>query len=308
MAAAFLLGNISCSKEGPVTADPNIIGLGGEKFAKNEIDGWLYNNFVTPYNMEVKYRFSQFEQDLNKMLVPVKEELVIPVMQTVKNVWIEPYVTVAGETFLKSLAPKKYVLVGSPQYNNGVILLGEAEGGRKITIFRLNWFNTDPQDEDELKEQKELIQSIMKTVHHEFVHTMHQITMYPEEFMKITPAGYTASWTNVSDDEAIKLGFISPYACCNSNEDFAETISRILVYGREAFEKRIEQASAIYNDPKQNAGMFYDPGEALRKKEAIAITYLKDVWNVDLYDPAPGVKGLETLVQEAIMASLETEE
>lgn len=304
VASVILIGNASCSKENPIVVDPNIVGLGGEKYAKTEVDEWLYENFVKPYNMEVKYRFSQFEQDLNKMLVPVREDVVIPVMETIKRVWINPYTEVAGDAFLKSLAPKKYVLVGSPQYNNGLILLGEAEGGRKITIFRLNWFNNNPQTEEELVEQKELIQSIMKTVHHEFVHTMHQITMYPEEFMNITPAGYTASWTNVDDDEAKKLGFISPYACANSNEDFAETISRILVYGREAFNKRVEEASAIYNDPKQNTGMQYDPGEALRKKEAIIITYLKDVWNVDLYDPAPGVKGLETLVQEAIVASL----
>ena len=103
-----------------------------------------------------------------------------------------------------------------------------------------------------------------------------------------------------SDLEATKLGFISSYATANSDEDFVEMLSKIVVYGREAFEQRVALATSIYNDPAQKAGMTYDPGAALRQKEAILISYLKQVWGVDLYDPSPGVKGLVTLVQEAI--------
>lgn len=306
VAIGFVLAGSSCSKEDKLDENTKIYGLGGDEYTETPIDKWLYESFVKQYNIEIKYRFNQFELDLNKTLVPIKEDIVTPVMEIVKRVWIDPYDKLAGSTFVKNLAPKKFVLVGSPQYNNGTITLGEAEGGRKIVIFRLNWFNTKAVTAEEIATQKDLIQSIMKTVHHEFVHTMHQTILYPEEFMNITPAGYTSSWNNVKDIDALKLGYISPYACSNSNEDFAETISRILVYGKAAFDKRVADATAVYKDPKQNEGMTYDPGIALRKKESMVITYLKDVWNVDLYDPAPGVKGLETLVQEAINASLPT--
>lgn len=301
----IVTGSTSCSKEEKLDTSKDIYGLGGEPYVETPVDKWLYENFVKEYNIDVKYRFNQFELDLNKTLVPIKEEIVTPVMDIIKNIWVIPYEQLTGATFIKKLSPKKFVLVGSPQYNGGTITLGEAEGGRKIVIFRLNWFNIHAATPAEIAEKKELIQSVMKTVHHEFIHTMHQTIMYPEDFMNITPGGYTSSWTNVSDKEALKLGYISPYACANSNEDFAETISRILVYGREAFNKRVADASAIYRDPKQNQGMTYDPGVALRQKEEMAISYLKDVWNVDLYDPTDGVKGLETLVQEAIAASLE---
>lgn len=296
----------SCSKEEKLDENTKIYGLGGDEYTETPIDKWLYESFVKQYNIDVKYRFNQFEMDLNKTLVPIKEDIVTPVMKIVKQVWIDPYEKLAGPVFVKNLAPKSFILVGSPQYNNGTIILGEAEGGRKITIFRLNWFKPSTTTPEEIAEKKELIQSIMKTVHHEFVHTMHQTIMYPEDFINITPAGYTASWDKVKDLEALKLGYISPYACSNPNEDFAETISRILVYGKASFDKRVTDATAIYKDPKQNAGMTYDPGVALRQKEAMAITYLKDVWEVALYDPAPGVKGLETLVQEAITASLKS--
>ena len=285
---------ISCNKEDNLSMSTEIVGLGGETTEQNEIDEWLYENYVKPYNIEVKYKWDQFELDLTATLVPPKEEVVIPLMSAIKKIWIEPYEAVAGSTFIKNLCPKKYVLVGSPRYNSsGTITTGEAEGGRKITIFRVNWYeNSD----------KELLQTMVKTVHHEFAHTMHQTTMFPEEYMNITPGVYTSSWNNVSADEAMRNGCISPYACANPDEDFVEMISRICVYGKANFDNYVAQASAIYADPAQNEGMTYDPGVKLREKETIIVTYLKDVWGIDLYDPAPSVKGLETLVQEAIEA------
>lgn len=288
-AAAFIVWG--CEKEELGDLNTKILDLGGEEITPTETDIWLYNNFVKPYNMEVKYKWDQFELALNRTLVPVYEDKVIPIMNTIKETWIVPYEKVAGAAFIKKLSPKKFVLVGSPQYNNGTITLGEAEGGRKIVMYRLNWFT---------RTDASLIRAIMKTVHHEFGHTMHQTIMYPEEYMYITPAAYTSSWNNVSDMEAMKLGFISSYATASPDEDFVEMLSRIVVYGKEAFDQRVAEATSIYNNPSLNAGMTYDPGAALRQKEAILVSYLKQVWGVDLYDPSPGVKGLVTLVQEAI--------
>lgn len=282
---------ISCEKEDIIDMDLALLGLGGEQVAQNETDIWLYNNFVKPYNMEVKYKWDQHELALNRTLVPIYEEKVIPIMNTIKETWIKPYEQVAGPAFIKTLSPKKFILVGSPQYNNGTITLGEAEGGRKIVMYRLNWFTI---------KDASLIRAIMKTVHHEFGHTMHQTIMYPEEYMYITPASYTSSWNNVSDIDAMKLGFISSYATASPDEDFVEMLSRIVVYGRADFDSRVAEATRIYNDPLLNAGMSYDPGAALRQKESILVSYLKQVWNVDLYDPSPGVKGLVSLVQDAI--------
>ncbi len=293
--AALLLIFNSCEKEEQIDLNVNILGLGGDEGKPNSTDIWLKNNFVTPYNMEVKYKWDQFELALNRTLVPVYEDKVIPIMEIIKEAWIKPYEEVAGPTFIKKLSPKKFVLVGSPQYNLGTITLGEAEGGRKIVMYRLNWFT---------KTDVSLIQAILKTVHHEFAHTMHQTIMYPEEFMYITPSSYTSSWNNVSDTDAMKMGFISPYATANSDEDFVETISRIIVYGKEAFDARVAEATSIYNDPLLNAGMTYDPGDALRRKEAIVISYLKQVWGVELYDPSPGVKGLVSRVQDAIYSAV----
>lgn len=282
----------SCDDDDELNMDHSIVGLGGETWSPTELDNWLYENFVKPYNIDVKYKWDQFEVGYNYTLVPPVEAYVQPVMTWVRDGWIHPYEEVAGAAFVKKLCPKKYVLVGSARYNtNGTITIGEAEGGKKITLFRINWY----QEGD-----KDLLQAILKTVHHEFAHTLHQTIRYPEEYMNITPGGYTSQWNNVSDAEAMGKGYISPYACSSPDEDFAEMIARIVVYGRKSFDSYVTEATRRYNDPEETHYASYDPGEALRQKESMIITYLKDVWGIELYDPAEGMKGLETLVQEAI--------
>lgn len=281
----------ACQKDEELTWDGHLIGLGGEEMIQNDTDKWIYDNFTKPYNIEIKYRWDQSELDLNRTLVPVDEDKVIPLLKSIKKIWIAPYEQVAGRTFVRRICPKKFVLVGSPKYNNNTITLGEAEGGRKIVMYRLNWF--DPTNGN-------IVREILKTVHHEFGHTMHQTILYPLEFKTITPAGYTAAWNNVSEAVALKLGYVSSYASAAPDEDFVENIARNLVYGSEWFAKKVADAAAVYADPAQNVGMEYNPAEAMIRKMNIVTTYLKEVWGINFYDPSPAEKGLQTLVQEAI--------
>lgn len=286
---------VSCSEE-EFVPNETLLGLGGDVQTSSEVDQWIYENLTKPYNIDVKYKWDQAELDKNKTLVPIKEELVVPVMKMIKKIWIDTYVELAGSSFICKLAPKRFVLVGSPSYNSGgTYTAGEAEGGRKITIYRLNWYN----ESGDKAEFLDLVQNIVKTVHHEFAHIMHQTIMYPTEYKSITPEGYLSAWNNTTDAEAIKLGFISPYARSTPNEDFVEMIARIAVYGPEWWEARVAQAAAMYADPTQNVGMTYNPAEVYRLKESYVINYLKDVWGINFYDQE-GEKGLVGMVQDAI--------
>lgn len=262
----------SCSKEEDDLNIP-IPGLGGDTWVEGPVDVWLYENYVVPYNIEVKYRFDSYELALNKVLVPPMESKVITVMDAIKKTWIEPYNQEAGENFLKELAPKQFVLVGSPEYNtNGTITLGTAEGGLKVVLFKINDFE---------KENKAEVRQMLHTIHHEFGHILHQNIMYPEEFKRIT-TGYTASWNDFSLEDARSRGYITEYARSQPDDDFVEMLSIMLIEGREGFNAIVSEAPE-------------DAQELLRQKEEIVVSYFKEAWNIDFYN-------LQTRTQLAIDA------
>lgn len=263
---------LSCSKEDD-DLDILIPGLGGDTWEQGPIDVWLHENYVVPYNIEVKYRFDQYELALNKVLVPPMESKVVPVMETVKSTWIEPYTQEAGEDFIKTLAPKQFVLVGSPEYNNnGTITLGTAEGGLKVVLYKINDFEKDNEVE---------VKQMLHTIHHEFAHILHQNIMYPEEFVRIT-TDYTASWNDFSLSDARSRGYITQYARASADEDFVEIISTMLVEGKSGFDAIVASA------PEEAQAL-------IRQKEQIVVRYFLEAWNVNIYD-------LQTRTQLAIDA------
>jgi substrate import-associated zinc metallohydrolase lipoprotein len=235
--------------------------LGGETWVKTPMDDWLTANFVQAYNIEVKYRFDRYEVSLNRTLVPPKESKVIPVMEAVKKTWIEPYELEAGATFIKTLSPKQFVLVGSPQFNtNGTIVLGTAEGGRKIVLFKVNDFD---------KKNKFEVKQMLHTIQHEFGHILHQNIMYPVEYKTVT-TDYTASWNDYPLADARSRGYITEYARSSPNEDFVEMIATMLVEGKSNFDAMVGSA------PETARPLF-------RRKEQLVVRYFKEAWNIDFY-------------------------
>ncbi|WP_282016438.1 zinc-binding metallopeptidase [Marinifilum flexuosum] len=243
----------------------------------NETDQWIRENFTIPYNIEVKYRFDDAEVDNGKVLTPAKLEKVRPFLEAMKTVWIDPYALYGGEDFVKMMVPKLLVLVGSHNYNkNGSIILGQAENGRKVTIFDINYF--DPAD-------KTIMDRIFSTMQHEFGHILHQNVMYPLEYEKITP-GYTTAWMNYGKSDALVMGFITAYSMNNPNDDFVEMIAKMLTKSREEWNEYVESAYVSSWDPDYELLLKQkEEGIAkIRQKEEMVVNYFLQVWNIDLYD------------------------
>ncbi|UAY56385.1 zinc-binding metallopeptidase [Arachidicoccus terrestris] len=259
----FLLSTFlcfSCRKDNVVDIS-DLPGLGGDTWAKTSIDKWVYDTLTVPFNIEVKYKFDEFEQSLTRDLTPPKEERVIPVLRVLKRVWMDTYVQIAGDNFFKSLVPKQIVLVGSASYNsNGTITIGEAEGGKKVLLYEIN-------DLDIAK--RDMVIRMMHTVEHEFAHILHQNKLYDPAFKSICPGGdYTAQWANVSAAEAHALGFVTPYASSGYDDDFVETVSTLLVEGQAYFDHLVGEQAA-------------DGQQKLRAKEEMVVDYFKTKWNID---------------------------
>lgn len=262
--ATIILFIGSCDDPYNDELDASKLNLGPSQQAEQtELDVWLFDNFVAPYNIEVKYRWDGAELDVNKTLVPPTPDRVESIMNVVRDAWIEPYTKEAGEVFLKTYAPKQFVLVGSAEYNpGGTITLGTAEGGRKIVLYVINHF--EDTDRAKIKEQ-------MHTVHHEFAHILHQNILYPAEFKTITSGGYTADWHNITKAEAQSRGFITSYAMSAPDEDFVEMIATMLTEGKRGFDRIV---CAI---PNEEAQAF------IRRKEQFVVNYYSDVYNIDFY-------------------------
>lgn len=278
---ALLCAAGSCTKD-DLNPDSILLGMGGDTWERTEFDDWIYEEFVVPYNIDVKYKWDPFEVNLGYNYSPVDEEKARMLLLAIKRVWIEPYEKCGGPEIIKKASPKRYVLVGSLEYTStGGATAGTAEGTNKITIFNVNTFDIT---------NNLMIKDRLSTVHHEYAHTLAANILYPEEWKSISKDFYTSLWNNsaMTAAAAMEYGFVTRYARANPDEDWAETIAEILIQGRSWFEKYATEAGA-------------DGGNMLRAKESIIVSYMKNNWGIDFYETSPGAKdGLVDAVQEAI--------
>lgn len=273
----------SCKKDdfNPADAD-NLNGLGGDTWAKGPIDNWIRDTLTNPYNIAVKYKWDQFEDisDITKILVPVKEEIVIPLMSSINNVWIKSYIAEASKGFFQNITPKFFYLIGSPAYNdNNTIKLGQAEGGTKIILLALNDTKVKGMAGYKLSDSTG-IKRVFQTIEHEFGHILHQHILYPVEWKQLNPNLITSTWTDYTDAEALQDGFISAYAMNTVDDDFVDMIAIMLVNGKNQYEKMLASIPAGTTDRGTTQAQAI---ARLRAKESIIVTYFKQVWGIDFY-------------------------
>lgn len=253
----------SCSED---DLDPNSI-FGGTETGKvpNEFDTWLLENYTTPYNIEFKYRFEDMETDDTYNLVAADYDRSIALAKFTKYLWLESYEELLGPDFIRTYCPRLLFLVGSPAYNtDGSVVLGTAEGGLKITLYNVNSISLTSINVEQLNYW------YFKTMHHEFAHILHQTKNYPTEFNEITPSGYQPTgWVNVSEQDALDMGFVSPYASSETQEDFVEIIAIYVTHTAEYWDNLVGSASA--------EGQGY-----INQKLEIVKDYMTTTWGIDL--------------------------
>jgi len=260
MLAAILL--VSCGEE---KLDPNSQVI-DSSVEQNEFDEWLFDNYVTPYNIEFIYRMEYIESDMNYYLVPAIYEKSVQIAKLMIHLCLQAYDDVTGsKDFIKTYFPKMIHIIGSAAYrNNGTMVLGTAEGGLKITLYMINSLQLDPEY---------LNHYYFHTMHHEFAHILHQTKPYSSDFDMISGTGYVKdSWNSTySDEEALQHGFITPYASSEPNEDFVELLSTY-----------ITNTPKFWSDMLKTAGK--DGSAIIEQKFDIVYNYMKNTWGIDLND------------------------
>ncbi len=236
------------------------------EYEENDFDKWLRVNYLNPYNIDFIYRYEFIESDMNYYTVPADMESSIMMAHLVKYLCIESYDEVANIAFTRKFFPKMFFLIGEFEYrNNGTMILGTAENGKKILLSGLNY----------LKQLVNDIESLnfyyIKTIHHEFVHILNQTIDFSADYQLITGKGYVAdSWSESPYDTGyLQRGFISAYSQMNADEDFAEMMSTYITNSEEWWNERMEEAG--------ETGRLY-----LTKKLDMVRSYLADEFDIDL--------------------------
>ena len=272
MLAIVLLA--SCVKDDftPLTTPPP--GLGGDTWAQDDIDKFIYDSLTVPFNVAVNYRWLPGQLDFPSDITPPDKDQVVPVLKGLLAVAYLPYTQQTGSTaFLRHYLPKTLELAGSAEYlPNGAKFLGQAEGGTSMLLYEVNTYSR-------LKKDSNTFKQTMHTMHHEFGHILHQNVLYPVAFKTIS-TGYTGNWYNISDAQARQMGFITSYAQAAPDEDFVEMISSMLAGGPngpsggyDEYEKLLTQAGSA-----TSTGYL-----TIKAKEAVVVDYFQRVWNIDFY-------------------------
>ncbi len=271
---------VSCSEDdlGPSifdttdkTEDPN-----SETY---DFDQWLKETYLIPYNLDFRYRMQDVGSDMGYNLAPTTYDKAKDMAYLVNYLWFEVYGTIAGTSFLQQYGPRIIHLIGSPAYNpvSGTMVLGTAEGGIKVTLYRCNKL--------ERTNVPLLNEYYFKTMHHEFAHILHQKKNYPVDFKEISKDFYDpVGWQYRTDSEAATIGCVSPYASSQAREDFVEVIAVYLVRTDAEWNALLELASKPgidrYGEVLPDDGV--DGKAVILKKLEMATKWLKESWGLDI--------------------------
>ena len=270
VSALFAVTFSSCRKDEPLDKDSIIVM---DNYVQNDFDKWLEANFVNPYNINFKYRYQIDESNRSYYTIPASYDNAVIMAHLVKYLCIDSYDEVAGVNFTRQYFPKMFFVIGEWEYNNnGTMILGTAEGGKKILLTGVNWIpqvlaGTFSSGYDPIRG---LNHYYIKTIHHEFTHILNQTKDFPVEFSQITPNGYVSSdWSNSPYNTGyLQRGFISSYAQHSDREDFAEMMSIYVTNPQEYWD-----------------GLLADAGTAgatlIKAKLDLVRSYMKGTFDID---------------------------
>lgn len=245
MMSALAMGFTSCSDDDfTETIFPDQSEELDPTSATYKFDKWLKQTYLDVYNLDFRYKMQDVGTDMNYNLVPATYQNAQDLALLAKHLWFDVYNDVVGPNFLKEYGPRIIHLIGSPAYDpsTGIITVGLAEGGIKVSLFRVNALDLNSLDQ--------LNEYYFKTMHHEFAHILHQTKTYPAKFNTISVGKYDGSnWQDRQEGVVLSCGFVTTYASSAYREDFAEIIANYIVKTDAQWERFYNLASRGWATP-----------------------------------------------------------
>ena len=249
----------------------------------NDFDRWLEVNFLKPYNIEFKYRYALNESDMGYYTVPADVNSSVIYAHLVKYLCIDTYDEIAGVSFTRSYFPKMFFLIGTWEYrNNGSIVLGTAEAGKKIMLAGVNELPLVFQYYEGAELDDYLNTYYIKTIHHAFTHILNQTKEFSDAFKQITSPTYVADACFDTDQYWRGRGYITAYAQSEPREDFAELLSEYVTHNAAWWDEQISAASKETAEVRKTDPSALDGATLIESKIDIVRNYMQDAWNIDI--------------------------
>lgn len=267
VAAASVLALASCKQE-QLNQESVIKDSRAEQ---TEFDKWLANNLLNPYNIQIKYRYELMETNFSYWTTPADYEQSIIYAHLVKYLCVDTYDEVAGTTFTCKYFPKLFFLEGTFHYdNNGQMILGTAEGGRKIFLGGVNHLRGVLEEAQEAQDAGTLNEFYFKTIHHEFTHILNQTKDFTPDYKMISGTDYVLNaWNDTNRTTYLKFGFISQYSQHSDREDFAEMLSTYVINTPQQWNAWMSQAGT-------------EGAKKIEQKLEMVRSYMLEAWDIDL--------------------------
>lgn len=298
LASAVSLGVVSCNDDDldPVSIFPDVDDKLDPTSYSFQLDSFLKRDYLTPYNLDFKYKMEDIGTDMDYNLVPARYGASVDLAVLTKYLWFDTYDKVAGTEFLKTYGPRIIHLIGSPAFNpsSGTMILGLAEGGIKVSLYRVNYI--DPSDAASLNEY------YFHTMHHEFAHILHQTRNYPTEYDLLSVSFYDPTgWQSRDDRVCNSFGCVTAYGSSEDREDFAEVVSTYITSTDEEWDSIMYYAgrnfvqvgndnygNPTYDDPESaqdDEGGLADGADGvaiLNQKLSIIQSWFRDSWGFEI--------------------------
>ncbi|MDO5615164.1 MAG: putative zinc-binding metallopeptidase [Cruoricaptor ignavus] len=254
----------------------------------NSTDNWIVENLALPYGIDAKYRWSKNAAP-NAYLSPPEEKNVLPVLETIKQLWIDLYddARLGNSGFVKGNAPREIYLYSGRNINNrGVEVIATEGSPVKMSIYNVDTF--DPKDATEVKR-------LMRSVHHAYARNLINHKPYDRTvFAKISPEWYM-DWeseithaTNIDIYSAFfhgayRFGGFSFPSRKNIDDDFCEIVSIMLTHTKTDIDNMIAAAGRPNNSSDADeVARALKAEQTLKTKRDFVIKYFKDEWRIDL--------------------------
>ena len=280
MLASLSFGLAGCDNDGDLSAE-SVFDAEDQRY-HDPFDDWIDLNYTAPYNIRLKYHMEDIESDYLYTLAPASYENSVKVAHIFKYAWLEAYDEVCGVDFTRTYVPKVMQLIGSPAYaQNGTVMMGQAEGGLKITLYAVN----------QLQLNHTFLDIYFHTIHHEFAHILHQTKSYDPDYEKLSEGKYiSGDWYLYTDDYALRQGFVSAYSMSEPREDIAELTAEYVTHSADYWQQLMANAGSA--------------GSAIiGMKLDIVRSYMLSAWNVDIDELRDVIQrrvvNIETLTPES---------